>query len=543
MTSLDLSNYTSVFDDDFSKDTSLDTSIWTLSWGYSDDYSFSNGGLTITSYASEGWAPVGFMQADFGATSGEGYGLFSATASLDANQGSGVCIVLWPANGSWPGQEIDLLESSDPTRQTAYATVHWAGTDDSNQYQTFSLSLDLTKEHTYSIDWEPGSLTYYIDGTEIFTTTSHVPTDAAHGGVNETLGAEVTGAQYGAVSSSVSLNLYDMSYATKNATTTTTPTIAVSAPGTVQEASVGAGATVTETVTATGLSTIYEAVFTKNGVAETGWQAVTLNSSGAATFQAHFDSTGDYVVAADSTTSPTVTADSSAITLTDPVATSLATPDIIGQSAAGSLFFEVIDTDGVLTLSGDKAVGSAWTVKELVDGNYVGTVHDRLADGSWSASQAGLSAGTHSIELYLDGGTVSATASITVPSASVSTAASPMQFISAAGETLTLAAGASATDNGLLNTLVLPSAGSVALYGDVLGNGDTLDLRSALSAVGWDKQASDLGRYISATPTDGGADLSLSVHTVGSSTPTLLATLVGQGSHTLATVEQHSLLS
>lgn len=544
MTTLNPNNYTTVFDDNFGNDSVLNTSLWTLSWGNSDDFRFGNG-LTLTSYASEGWSPVGFMQADFGATSGEGYGLFSATASLDANQGGGICIVMWPANGTWPGQEIDLLESSDPARTTAQATVHWAGADGSNQYQSNNLALDLTKSHTYSVDWEPGQLTYYIDGTAIFSTTSHVPVDAAHGGVNETFGAEVTGAQYGPVSSSVSLHLSDMSYATRNTTTTTAATITLSSPGTVQEAAPGAGATVTETVSATGLSTIYEAVFTKADVAESDWQAVTVNAAGAVSFQAHFQNTGDYVVAIDSTAAPHVSATSTAVTLTDPATTTTVAPgiDIIGQSAAGMLFFEVTDTDGALTLSGNKTTGAAETIRESIDGTYVGTVHDHLADGSWSAPQASLGAGSHSITLTLDGSTISATANITVPAGSISTAASPMQFLSSYGGTVAAASGASITDNGFAHTLALAATGSAALYGDVLGNLDTLDLRAAMKAVGWDQKTADLGNYLSATPVNHGADLAVSVHSAGSSNASMLVTLVGQGSQTLATVEHHSLFT
>lgn len=183
---------------------------------------FANSALTLRSTAAEGWSNTGFMQSNFGTTSGEGYGLYSATASLDAKQGAGICIVLLPANNTWPGAEIDLLESSDVNRTTGLATVHWKGTGDTNRYTATSFTIDLTEKHVYSVDWERGSLTYYIDGKEIFQDTSHVPLDAADGGVNESLGAEVTAAKYGAVSSVVDLNLYDMSYPTRNSTMTAT---------------------------------------------------------------------------------------------------------------------------------------------------------------------------------------------------------------------------------------------------------------------------------------------------------------------------------
>ena len=181
---LNASNFSKVFDDNFANDSSLNTNLWPVRWGNADDFKFANGALTITSYQSENWTNAGFIQADSSATNGEGYGLYSFTASANAGEGIGIALVLWPSTNVWPGPELDLLESSDSTRKSGYATVHWKGADGSNQYQSHSFSLDLTQKHTYSYDWEPGVLTYYIDGQQIFSTTSHVPADAAVGEVH-----------------------------------------------------------------------------------------------------------------------------------------------------------------------------------------------------------------------------------------------------------------------------------------------------------------------------------------------------------------------
>nr|WP_321985637.1 family 16 glycosylhydrolase [uncultured Lichenicoccus sp.] len=233
------SGFKTVWNDNFASNPALNQSIFGLRWGNADDFSSANGALTLTSNASEGWSAVGFMQDDFGASSGEGYGRYSVQASLDAGQGAGVCLVLWPANNQWPGQEIDLLETSGSSRSTGVATVHWAGSGNSNQYDYHTFSADLTQKNTYMVDWEKGSLTYYVNGQEIFKTTSHVPLDAADGGVNESFGAEVTNAASGAVSTSVSLNLYDMKYSAPTSSASSavafdTSTTAASASPTMQ---------------------------------------------------------------------------------------------------------------------------------------------------------------------------------------------------------------------------------------------------------------------------------------------------------------------
>jgi hypothetical protein len=95
------------------------------------------------------------------------------------------------------------------------------------------------------------------------------------------------------------------------------PTIVVSAPGTVQEASVGAGVTVTETITTTNLTgTVYEEVLTSSGAVESAYKAITL-TNGAATTSVFFSNSGDKIQVVNNKTTPTVTAISSPVTITD----------------------------------------------------------------------------------------------------------------------------------------------------------------------------------------------------------------------------------
>ena len=335
---LNLANYKTVWSDNFGSDHSLNSSLWPVKWGNSNDFSFSNGCMTLTSYASEGWSNVGFMQADYGATSAQGYGLYSMTASTDPNQGTGICIVMWPSDNSWPGAEIDLLENwSDPSQHTGYCTIHWKGAGNSNGQDPHQFNIDLTQKHTYAMDWQRGSLTYYIDGQYMFQITgSEVPLDAADGGVNESFGAEVTAAGSNAVSSSVSLHIYDASFSAY--TGVQSSSITLSAPGSVQEASVGAGVNVTETVSAPGLHTIYEAVYTSGNVAESSWTAVTLNSAGSGTFTAQFQHSGDYVVVVNDPNTQTAKGVSAPITITDQISTwiDISSPGTVREASLGA---------------------------------------------------------------------------------------------------------------------------------------------------------------------------------------------------------------
>jgi hypothetical protein len=224
---LDMSRFTLVWSDNFAKDGYNET-LFPVAYGNPGDISLSSQGVVLNSWGES----VGFMQNPSGPTAGEGYGLYSATITLQANQPNGPAIVMWPANNVWPATEVDLMETWDPTRQSGISTVHWAwmGKD---QWTLTKFAIDMTKPHTYSMDWEPNSLTFYIDGKEIYSTTEHVPKDAADGGVNMVLGAELVYAPAHA-----SMIVSAMSYAAPKSTAAITSK-AVNGPAKAQFATTG----------------------------------------------------------------------------------------------------------------------------------------------------------------------------------------------------------------------------------------------------------------------------------------------------------------
>ncbi len=211
-TTLSPAAFSRVWADDFSQDSTLNRSLFPVMWGDATDFRFAAGALTLTSYAAKNWQALGFLQYDGGASAGQGYGLYQVSAALDANQGPGICLCLWPADNQWPGPELDLLESWDSSRQAGFTSVHWKAADGSDAYSSSSITLDLTQRHSYALDWEAGQLSYYVDGALLFVVTGNVPLDFAHGGINETFGAVVSAAGVNPTSRSVALHLYSMSY-------------------------------------------------------------------------------------------------------------------------------------------------------------------------------------------------------------------------------------------------------------------------------------------------------------------------------------------
>lgn len=174
------SNYRTVLYDDF-RGSSLNTGNWPVVYGGTANngaFQYNAGnihtgsdGLTIeTTNSGGGWTTGGFSQGWRGQT----YGLYQVHARVDPGQGTGPNIVLWPNDNVWPGPEIDLLEAPNG-RGDAFMTLHWAGADGSNQYTTIDTGANVNDWHTYAVDWEPGQLTFYVDGSSIWSTTDHVP--------------------------------------------------------------------------------------------------------------------------------------------------------------------------------------------------------------------------------------------------------------------------------------------------------------------------------------------------------------------------------
>jgi beta-glucanase (GH16 family) len=102
------------------------------------------------------------------------YGYVQVVAQLP--KGTDMWPALWmlPANNAEVLPEIDLMEivGSETTRPAV--TLHpVTGPVQSLVAKTSDLSSGW---HTFGLDWEPGSLTWYIDGSPVFAVTAGVPT-------------------------------------------------------------------------------------------------------------------------------------------------------------------------------------------------------------------------------------------------------------------------------------------------------------------------------------------------------------------------------
>jgi hypothetical protein len=74
--------------------------------------------------------------------------------------------LLWPASNTWP-PEIDFSETGRLTVRTT-ATVHYTSADRLDQA---TITIDMTRWHTWGVVWTPRSIKYVVDGRVWATVT------------------------------------------------------------------------------------------------------------------------------------------------------------------------------------------------------------------------------------------------------------------------------------------------------------------------------------------------------------------------------------
>ena len=100
------------------------------------------------------------------------YGYFEIRAQLPAGGGLWPAFWLLPVDQSWP-PEIDAMEAFGDTNplngEGGRTMIHYAShtpPDNAICGAWYDTNVDVTAGyHTYGVDWEPTSITYYFDGT------------------------------------------------------------------------------------------------------------------------------------------------------------------------------------------------------------------------------------------------------------------------------------------------------------------------------------------------------------------------------------------
>jgi beta-glucanase (GH16 family) len=174
---------------DFTGDT-VDPTVWDLydsvgnagvGWRRPHAISVENGMLRIKATGDVS----GGLSQKFGQT----YGRWVIRARMEAGQGYGPAILLWPDSEKWPEDgEIDIVELPKADRKEAIMTTHW-GAD--NSQVSKGVKGDFTQWHTFAIEWLPDRLVFSVDGKERWRVTDPeaIPTKPMHLAIQNDVGA------------------------------------------------------------------------------------------------------------------------------------------------------------------------------------------------------------------------------------------------------------------------------------------------------------------------------------------------------------------
>lgn len=108
------------------------------------------------------------------------YGYMEMSAKFPPGKGMWPAFWLLPADGTWP-PEIDAMEWQGGTPTIDYATIHW-GVERNGHHPSSGTSYDTGFDlsagfHTYGLDWQADSVTWYFDRKAIkkFTKVNDIP--------------------------------------------------------------------------------------------------------------------------------------------------------------------------------------------------------------------------------------------------------------------------------------------------------------------------------------------------------------------------------
>lgn len=190
-------NWVLIWEDEFNED-KLDNTKWRITeqgLNYNnedqayikDQVSVKNGVLTLTCAKSSWSGPTGrsdvpgdiareYISGEINTLQSWAYGKFEIRACIPPkNQGILSAIWMTPTDNDWP-PEIDIMEILGHNPAVVYFTNHY-GTSVNHQMKSgnFQNSDFLDGFHTYSIEWEPGVIRWYVDGIKKFTSTAGIP--------------------------------------------------------------------------------------------------------------------------------------------------------------------------------------------------------------------------------------------------------------------------------------------------------------------------------------------------------------------------------
>ena len=117
----------------------------------------------------------GYAGAEYRSGMRFSYGYYSV--SMKAVKCSGVISSFFTYTG-WPWHEIDIEFLGDDTTKVQFN--YYTNGEGGHEY-IYELGFDASEDfHEYGFDWQPDSITWYVDGVSVYKATENIPSQAGN---------------------------------------------------------------------------------------------------------------------------------------------------------------------------------------------------------------------------------------------------------------------------------------------------------------------------------------------------------------------------
>jgi beta-glucanase (GH16 family) len=121
-----------------------------------------------------GAAPVPLVGGQWG---GQLYGRFSIRMRADPVPGFGMASLLWSDREIWEEGEVNFPEGA--LNSTVKAFNHCIGDPSKTCYEA-NTGVEFDQWHTYTMEWTPGRIQYFLDDELVGETTNNIPSESMH---------------------------------------------------------------------------------------------------------------------------------------------------------------------------------------------------------------------------------------------------------------------------------------------------------------------------------------------------------------------------
>lgn len=131
--------------------------------------------MSVTKAESTTNTGFGYYGAEYRSAQKFGYGFYAVC--MKAADCSGVISSFFTyTNGPWDEIDIEILGKNMRQVQFNYYTD-----GEGHHEYLYNLGFDASEDfHEYAFDWQPGSITWYVDGTAVCRATDNIPSHPQH---------------------------------------------------------------------------------------------------------------------------------------------------------------------------------------------------------------------------------------------------------------------------------------------------------------------------------------------------------------------------